>query len=912
MDFQAIRTALSTIQMDPDSESAWEVLNGISEDAVDGQIAEVLEPLRGAVQEHRERKDWDVVARLLELSGKLAAGSQEESNTLFELATVLSDELLEQTRAMSCLQKARELAPGDGAITAALAENEQRKAQASELSGSYLAEAEQASDKAYRSSMFMRAAEIALRYGDGDPVIATIQGWLERALEVEPGNERVGIILVRLYWRAEAWKDAARVLEVLALRSAHPGTRRNQSLKLAKLYEQRLENPDGALRIYEAISADVPEHPVALRFLTDYYADHEQWDELVRLLERKLHKPKLGPEHLAEILQIATLHWYKRESFKDAFVWFERLRGLEPAHSGLLEFYRAYCKEYHEEGILLEVLRNALGATEDENLVGELTREISGLVANQKQAKHEIIRLKSKLRQDRSDAQTRDELKQLYTQTQSYTALIELLRQQLSQVPSDSLAEREAILQEVANVYRQHGKGDSALVSVLTQIVQIGQRLDQTRPNEIRELVSLYEGLERWRDLITHETRLAEISEDRAEQVRLYRSVAKRWLDQFSNAQNAAEAYARLLQLDPADRDVRAKLAELYRKRRAWDALYALLEGELDHTEGQARGEVMREMARLAAESLGRRQDAYRLYRTILKETPDALDALDTMDRLAERYRDWSVLAESLEHRAEITKDVQVKVSILQKLGSIYAELEDGVRVNQTWVRVLDLQPGHRRALRSLRDAYLRVDDYDGLEQFYAYQKDWEGLAEVLGSAADKEADTAKKLDLSYRAAAVYEKRLGQPDRAFRAYERVLSVAPDEVRATKALMPLYERDENWAKLPALYETVLKQAGTEVEELDVLQKLVRVSADRLSDPASAVQYARRAYELAPRSEAGLQLFENTSRLLGDWGIFIETLDGRIKDAVDGSTGGPGQLRRGVEGASDAFHALQRPQ
>src|SRR5690606_13423073 len=121
--------------------------------------------------------------------------------------------------------------------------------------------------------------------------------------------------------------------------------------------------------------------------------------------------------------------------------------------------------------------------------------------------------------------------------------------------------------------------------------------------------------------------------------------------------------------------------------------------------------------------------------------------------------------------------------------------------------RVLELSPGHHRALRVLRESYLQSGDYDGLEALYAQQNDWEGLAEVLSTAADRAKDDGTKIDLSYRAAAVFAQQLGQPERAFRSYERILSTNPTDARAAAELIPLYVKDEKWARLPALYEVL---------------------------------------------------------------------------------------------------------
>ena len=54
--------------------------------------------------------------------------------------------------------------------------------------------------------------------------------------------------------------------------------------------------------------------------------------------------------------------------------------------------------------------------------------------------------------------------------------------------------------------------------------------------------VRVYEALQRWRDLLSAQTRLAELESETSTKAELYRLVARRWLDQFSNVQNAVEA----------------------------------------------------------------------------------------------------------------------------------------------------------------------------------------------------------------------------------------------------------------------------------------------------------------------------------------------------------------------------------
>ena len=108
-------------------------------------------------------------------------------------------------------------------------------------------------------------------------------------------------------------------------------------------------------------------------------------------------------------------------------------------------------------------------------------------------------------------------------------------------------------------------------------------------------------------------------------------------------------------------------------------------------------------MAALAAERLNRPADAIQLYQKTLEIEPARTDVLDALEKLSERSRDFATLASALERRVELETDAQGKLAALQKLGTVYAEhVQDPIKAVRTWRRVLELSPGHSRALRVL------------------------------------------------------------------------------------------------------------------------------------------------------------------------------------------------------------------
>ena len=104
----------------------------------------------------------------------------------------------------------------------------------------------------------------------------------------------------------------------------------------------------------------------------------------------------------------------------------------------------------------------------------------------------------------------------------------------------------------------------------------------------------------------TMQARLAELEPEPGVKAELCRAVARRWLEQFSNVQNAVEAYEKLHAVDPATARRSTSCKELYVKRRAYKPLYELLGagGRRACRRAPARRELWIEMAKLAAERL--------------------------------------------------------------------------------------------------------------------------------------------------------------------------------------------------------------------------------------------------------------------------------------------------------------------
>src|SRR5690606_28799956 len=269
-----------------------------------------------------------------------------------------------------------ELNPADEAATQALEETERKRERHKDLVKSYITEAEAAQDDVYKSSMLMRAAEMELRYAGEEMELDRVIDRLEQAVRLDPSNIGAGKMLERVYRRDNRFDEVARVLERVADRSDNAATKAAAGIRLARTYLHKLNDKDRASRAYDRVLRAMPNQREAKEFLSEFYSTEERWDELVQLYENDLKtKGSDSKDTVGDMFQVAMLHWRMRKSPADAEPWFERIRKVDPAHEGVLGFFREYLAELDDDARLIDILSAAQKAVKDKQQKTALGKE---------------------------------------------------------------------------------------------------------------------------------------------------------------------------------------------------------------------------------------------------------------------------------------------------------------------------------------------------------------------------------------------------------------------------------------------------------------------------------------------------------------------------------------------------------
>jgi tetratricopeptide (TPR) repeat protein len=273
-----------------------------------------------------------------------------------------------------------------------------------------------------------------------------------------------------------------------------------------------------------------------------------------------------------------------------------------------------------------------------------------------------------------------------------------------------------------------------------------------------------------------------------------------------------------------------------------------------------------------AAEEQGDLDDAVGYVNRALAIDPSDRMLIEALDRLLSvGGKHEQRLATWLQEAAR-TEDAPLRARAFQRAAHICSELgrsADAVRhLRAAWV----VSPGDADILDALALQLSPVLTEGSTAQSRS-------LVEIYTQAADETEDAGRKTAYLEKAAMLWEEILGDPTRAARAYERVLSIDPDRIGA---ILGLQRSAARTADARTLARALLEEARVTPAGATALGLHVR-AADHLAsvDPARARQLVRDVLKRDPSHPAGRALETRLEEDAGRWDLAAKSLVARIE-------------------------------
>ncbi len=596
---------------------------------------------------YAESGKWDEFIRVLEQQEAKETNPEAKISLLFKVAQLWADKKQKLDRAAKSYEKILELQPNNLQAAEALvpiytaANNSKALANAIEVKLGHEQDP---------TSKVELLREVAVLY---EGKVKDPQKAFDRylaAFEIAPGDPRSTDDVERAGKATTRWEEVVSTYR-RAIEAADLNRERDTAvmlrLRLGRVLVDSLQRIDEALDTYRAVYEDDGENVEAIGALERLYRHTSKFGDLLGIYEKKRDLSSSPEEKKAINYEIAKLHENEIKDVDKAIDTYVQVLEDEPsdAHTlaaldvlyGRLGRWEPYVDVLRRR-IELDVgeselidLKFRLGSTLEKHLedaAGALEnyREILFLDPQHEGARtalEEMLQGQGELR-----AEAAQILESIYEERGEWPKLIQAL--EILSASQGDVEKRVALKRKAARISAERVNDFKHAFTVLASALRDDPALAETRD----DIERIAEASGAQRELVSLYSELAESLTDAA----LARDY---WLrlagidDRLGDVDQAAQAYYKVLALDPADAEALAALEQLFTRTQRWQDLIGVVERRIEQTsDAKERESFYATMAQIYDERLQRPEDAVASYKKVLELDPASERALKALDDL--------------------------------------------------------------------------------------------------------------------------------------------------------------------------------------------------------------------------------------------------------------------------------------
>jgi tetratricopeptide (TPR) repeat protein len=393
-----------------------------------------------------------------------------------------------------------ETSPGHRSAVDLLKAIDAEEADWQDVAKAKLHQAKAAGDRPAGAPMWALAGELFLKFR---PKSKEGEAFLRRALELDPRQKRADLLLERLLRENGRAEDLVEVYD-RRIGIAGSSDERAAAESLAGALSDQLGRPEKAFEHFRMALAASPSEPRALHWMVQTLTANEKWAELAKVYDNALRTTKRGPAELPLLLPLANILWKRLGQIDQAELYYRRIKKALAVHPEVIDFYRDYHSSRNEIPQLLAHLAQAQKAEGDAEKRIRLGIEMAELAEQRPQSLEKAIDAWKALLQLRPGLpEAVSALRRLYTKTEKWNALLELLKDDLEALPPTAVDEKVARYLEMIPIYRDRLRLEVMVINTYVAILS----LRPDHPDALSALAERYEAQGRWGDLVSIFTR---------------------------------------------------------------------------------------------------------------------------------------------------------------------------------------------------------------------------------------------------------------------------------------------------------------------------------------------------------------------------------------------------------------------
>jgi len=632
-----------------------------------------------------------------------------------------------------------------------------------------------------------------------------------RAVAADISNDQSLAQYERLGSQVQRWADLATLYdEQLQALTGDPMRYGEIGLRLARIYEEQLEDFDKAIARFSAVLEQDPENAEAIGSLDRLYETTERWQELAQILAKEAELAPTGEEILNFKYRLAQVRQYRLDDVGSAIAAYGEVIAEMPEHDGALQALETMFTEGVEQPRIAEVLEphyEALGQYEQMASVYEAVLVHTTEPTERTTQYYRLAELYEErlltpdfalsvyiraLQEFPTDERTNDDVERL-------AALVEDGWEHLANAYADVLGAFEdvgvqgAAGKRLARVFEEE-LGDIEKAEETFRYVLSVAPLD----------VECLENLDRIYTALEQHAELAQVLEQRVQTVdepyqliEFYTRLGVIYEEQVAQLDDAVRVYRKIfVDLEPDNQQAQEALERLYTHQEKWQELYGVYDKMLESAPGDVeKADVSAKKASVLSEYLGETERAIDVWKNVLELRGEDGEALGALGNLYERTEQWAELTEILERHMAMVYDDGEQVAVLLRRARLYLnQLRRDDAALEDYNRVLDIDYGNFEALYAICDIWRDRAARDGDEQELLY---------ALHQTVDRAGPNlpAENLVSLYReVATLHQKQEDQQFEAIDAWRKLLEVDPRDFDAMANLEELLRSDERWEEV----------------------------------------------------------------------------------------------------------------
>jgi tetratricopeptide (TPR) repeat protein len=791
-----------------------------------------VEALRAIAENYRTAGAWEELSDTLGKLIELGAGvhGEEELKALYtQLGELEGATLMRTEQAIGAWRHVLEIDAADFRALAALEQLFTQEGRWEECVEVLERRAQALAAPEDQVDVLMQVASIwADKIGDGGAAADAY----ERVLAIDPGNMTASVELEGLYRQRKSWM---KLIELLLGRTefvTDPKERIGVLCQIAETYEKQLNDLDSAFVTLQAAFREDYSNDHVAKELERLATSAGKWNELLGEYTQLVQT--IPDQKQAADLWVKIARWYDSAVSRTdyAIASANQALSLDPTHvdalSALEDFYR---KLANWRELVTSLARHAeveQDPTKRVEILLALAETYETQIGDAAQA---MVAYQQALDNDERCMDAIDALERLYRRTQAWDRLVDVLHKKSHTVDDGELAVRLRL--QVGDLWEQRLGDKDRAVEAFKDVLTV----DPQNVDALKALERLYETTGKWEayvDILEHQL---EVTPGEEERIAIYERLAEVWEHQFGKADRAIDALQQILRVDERNQKAYRDLERLYRAERQWDSLADNYRKHiLVSNDGDERTELYVRMGQVYEEELKDPDRAIEAFSDVLSFEPEHADALRGLGRLYEQTEQWERAEDAMRRLIPLAPDKE-KVDLNYRLGKIFDEqMRMPEAAEERLTEALSFDPAHVPSMLALLTLYKR-------------RGDTMKAAQLMVRAEAHTQNTLEKTRLLFEAGKLFQRDLGDENRAADLFARTLALDPEHVEAAEPLSEIYFRRADWQSLVPLLEMLVRKADRKVNrDMNLMFYRLAKACDQLGDAEKALRYYKQAYDL----------------------------------------------------------------